>query len=128
MVVVDACSREPISKPFESPDEIDPYFPEVPEMTGNIRLPTGQLLEHALHNTTSESEPEKEVNFIQATTLPRSLVTDLNGLVDDDGYDGDSDRLGRVITLRPISDYNYISAPLSSPFTIPGVTEDVFST
>ena len=98
MVVVGACSREPITapdgKPFESPDEIDPYFPEVPEMTGNIRLPTGHLLEHALHNTTSESEPEKEVNF----TLPRSLVTDLNGLVDDDGYDGDSDRLGYYLT------------------------------
>ncbi|KAK3106454.1 hypothetical protein FSP39_020404 [Pinctada imbricata] len=97
MVVVDALSREPISandgKPFESPDEIDPYFPDIPEMKGNIRLPSGQPLMQALRSTDSDSEVVRETNFIQVlpTSLPRSHVVDLKGFESDDGYDGDSE-------------------------------------
>ena len=47
MIVPDAFSRAPTQHDpsFSSPDEKDPYFPYVPENTGNITLPDGGTLQ-----------------------------------------------------------------------------------
>ena len=54
---------------FSSPDEKDPYFPYVPENTGNITLPGRGTLQEFL----SSDKRVQEVQLVNHMALPKKL-------------------------------------------------------
>ncbi|KAL5017800.1 hypothetical protein ScPMuIL_003522 [Solemya velum] len=82
MTVADALSRcSPPGQDVSSPNEDDPFFPYVPETTGDISLPTGQNIADLLKRSDSDSDTFP-VQCIQVCPL---------SVEDDQGYDGDTD-------------------------------------
>ena len=84
MTVPDALSRAHTQHDpsFSSPDEKDPYFPYVPENTGEIKLPGGGTLQEFL----SPTQTVQGVQVVNHVTLPRDSWI---GLQSDSEYDAD---------------------------------------
>ena len=86
MIVPDALSRAHTQHDpsFSSPDEKDPYFPYVPENTGNITLPEGGTLQEFL----SSDKAVQGVQLVNHMALPYDSGICLHS---DKDYDADSE-------------------------------------
>lgn len=88
MVVCDSLSRahpvHSVDSAESSPNEIDPYFPFVPEQVNEIMLPNGSNLQDMI--STGQSNQQKSVNHV---SIPPTSLRSLHD--NDSAYDGDTD-------------------------------------